>query len=131
MTDLYKKALSRRLRFETSRGQVTVEDLFTLPLTSSTGRPNLNDIAKALYHKLKNDDAVDFVGGSTTESESAFALDVVKDVIEFKKAERAAEQARADKAATKQKIMALIDQKKDAALGAASIEELQAQLDNL
>lgn len=132
MSDLYKKAALKKLRFDTSRGQITVEDLFSLPLTSTTGRINLNDIAKGLHKQVKDAVEVDFVGESTqADSDAALGLEIVKDVIAHRKAEAAAAQQRVERESVKQQIMAVIEHKKAEAFSSQSIEELQAQLAKL
>jgi hypothetical protein len=129
---MYQKAARLKLRFDSPQGLLSIEDLFDLPLTSNTGRTNLNDIAKALHKKVKDADEVDFVDTARfSDSTLQLAFDLVKDVIAIRKAERdAAAEAQANKE-RKQKIMAIIDAKKNEALSATSIEELEAELAKL
>jgi hypothetical protein len=52
--DIFEKASREKLRFSTSQGQFSVEDLWNLPLTSPSGRSvNLYDIANGLNKELK------------------------------------------------------------------------------
>jgi hypothetical protein len=132
MEDLFLKAARSKLRFTTSKGHLTAEDLFDLPLTSQTGKTNLDDLAKGLYHRLKNEEEVSFVESNPKEdSYDRVCLEIVKAVIAIKIDERKAASAAAEKAATRQKIMALMDQKKDAALSEKSLEELTELLKSL
>lgn len=129
---MYKQAAQLKLRFDTSKGQLAVEDLFDLPLTSATGRINLNDIAKGLYKALKDEADVDFV--DTAKRGNAvlqLKFDLVRDVITTRIAERDEEATRQKKAEQRQKIMAIIDHKEGEALSAKSVEELRAELQNL
>lgn len=129
---MYKQAAQLKLRFDTSKGQLAVEDLFDLPLTSATGRVNLNDIAKGLYKALKDEADVDFV--DTAKRGNAvlqLKFDLVRDVITTRIAERDEEATRQKKAEQRQKIMAIIDHKEGEALSAKSVEELRAELQNL
>lgn len=131
---MYKQAAVKKLRFATPKGSFMIEDLFDLPLTSTTGRPNLNDLAVDLYKQAQaSGDVPSFVDAvpKTAESDAALALELVKDVIAYKIAARDVAAKKAEKAATRQKIMALIDQKKDAALGDKSVEDLTALLASL
>lgn len=129
-TNIFEQAARAKLRFETSAGLLSAEDLFDLPLTSAVKKPNLDDIAKALHKKLRDEgDAVSFVTPavkSTATDELRF--EIVKHVIAVRIAERdaAAEaKARADK---KQKLLELIDRKQNQQLEGQTLEELQAQL---
>lgn len=129
---MYKQAAQLKLRFDTSKGQLAVEDLFDLPLTSATGRINLNDIAKGVYKALKDEADVDFV--DTAKRGNAvlqLKFDLVRDVITTRIAERDEEATRQKKAEQRQKIMAIIDHKEGEALSAKSVEELRAELQNL
>lgn len=134
MTELniFEQALRTKLRFSTPRGLVTTEDLWDLPLSSAAGKPNLDDVARDLYKLLKDEEEVSFVQPATEKNTSAkLRFEVVKHVISVKLAEREANRLAADKAAQKQKIMAIIAQKQDEALTGKSLEELTAMVDGL
>lgn len=134
MTELniFEQALRAKLRFSTSRGLVTTEDLWDLPLSSTSGKPNLDDVARDLYKQLKDEEEVSFVKPDAEKNASAkLGFEVVKHIISVKLAEREANRLAADKAAQKQKIMAIIAQKQDEALTGKSLEELTAMVDGL
>jgi len=122
-----------KLRFETSRGLASAEDLWDLPLTARGNTPNLDDIAKELHREIKDAEGeISFVTQAaprTTELQTMF--DIVKFVIDTKLAERAVEKAAEEKRATKQKILGLISAKKDEELASKSPEELEAMLASL
>jgi hypothetical protein len=126
---MYKKAAQLKLRFDTSKGQLTTEDLFDLPLSSTTGRVNLNDIAKALHKRLKDAADVDFVDTvKRSDTLDQLKFDIVRDVIAVRVTERDAAALAAANKERKQNIMAIIEQKKGEALSAKSLEELEAEL---
>ena len=132
MDHLFLTAARKKIRFLSPKGMLTTEDLFDLPLTSATGKANLDDIARGLHAQIKDSTEVSFVDDTPTEDSTAkLGLEIVRVVIGIKKAERADAAKAAENAATRQKIMALIDQKKDAALGEKSVEDLTAMLDTL
>lgn len=125
---MYKQAAMKKFRFETPQGYATIEDLFDLPLTSKRSA-NLNDIAIGLYQRIQGEHTISFVGDTPSASNQLTTmLELVKDVIATRKEELARRTKAAENAVAKQKIMAIIEQKNDAALSEKSIEELQAEL---
>ncbi len=130
--NIFEEAVKQKLRFSTPKGNLSVEDLFDLPLSSSTGKTNLDDIARGLHLALKNETEVSFV---EPRSRKASVLDlqfeVVKSVIASKMAENAAENLRRKNSEKRQKIMELIAAKEDEAVKGLPLEELQKMLDSL
>lgn len=132
MDNLFLTASRSKFRFNTTSGTITAEDLWDLPL-SDARKANLDDIAKDLNKQLKEaNQEQSFVrpaAARTNEIQAKF--DLVLFVIKTKMDEREAAKALADKQATKQKIMALIDKKKDQALEGKSMDELQNLLNTV
>lgn len=129
---MFEKATRMRLRFETTAGLIDVEDLWQIPLTSNKGRPNLDDIAKDLHKKLKNDDEVSFVyKDKKPESLDQLRFDIVKYIIDVKIAEREAEADATARKEKKQKILALIAEKQDENLRGKSLEELTEMVNGI
>jgi len=130
--NIFEEAVKQKLRFSTQKGNLSVEDLFDLPLSSTTGKTNLDDIARGLHLALKNETEVSFV---EPRSRKASVLDlqfeVVKSVIASKMAENAAENLRRKNSEKRQKIMELIAAKEDEAVKGLPLEELQKMLDSL
>ena len=129
--NIFEQATRQAFRFESPKGFLTVEDLWNLPLTSNTGRANLDDIAKGLQAKLTST-ALSFVTDTTPVNKVYQAkFDVVIHIINTKISEaKAAEQASLARE-KKQKIMAIIEQKSDMRLADSSLEDLQAMLEAL
>lgn len=129
---MFEKASRLKLRFETPKGAVSVEDLWDLPLTSATGKANLDDIARSLHKRTKSDETISFVEPSTAVStEDRLAFEMVKHVITVRLAENAAlAQARANKE-KKQALLAILAQKQNEQLSALSVDELQRQIETL
>lgn len=129
--DIFEKASREKLRFSTSQGQFSVEDLWNLPLTSPSGRSvNLYDIANGLNKELKEskDDLFSDAPASKGTTLTQLRFDIAKHVIETKRKEREEAQATEKRKAEKQRILELLAKKKDAALEAKSEEELQKLL---
>ena len=118
--DNFMLATRNKYRFVTCKGQLTVEDLWDLPLTSATGKPNLDDIAKDLYRQLKDgeeisfvhtDDEAEKVKAKVTETQITF--DIVKYVIDTKLAEAKAAKEAMENKARRQRILELIAKKEE------------------
>lgn len=128
---IFEQAARLKLRFATSAGQLAVEDLWDLPLTSKTGRTNLNDLA-VVYHRALQTETVSFVDAAPAADPTVqLRFDLVKHVIDVRVAENAVRAAEAEKAAKKQRILALLAEKEDATLRDMSQDELRALLASL
>ena len=131
MSEMYKLAAQTRLRFPSSRGELTVENLFQLPLKSATGGCDLDTIAKDVNGRLKAAGEESFVEDPTVDPQKQLlkvSLDILKDVIATKQAENRAVRTKLEKAAERKKILDALAAKKDAALTAASVDELEKKL---
>lgn len=129
MTDIYKYAAQNELRFPSNRGDLTAENLFDLPLSSKSGF-DLDSVAKSVNSELKACGEESFVSTASNPKKKPLEvmLEVVKDVIATKQAENADVIARQHKAEERRKILDAISTKKDQALTAASIDELEMKL---
>lgn len=127
---MFEKAIRLKLRFDTPRGCLSVEDLWDLPLSSTRGI-SLDAIAVELHHQLKHD-TVSFVDdGEKPDAKLQLSFDVVKHIIDVRKAEnKTAADARA-KAEQKQKILGILARKEDAELEGKSMEDLREMVNSL
>lgn len=124
-----------RFRFECARGSITVEDLWDLPLSDASGRPNLNDIGRSLYANIRRleGDSVSFVKSERDDDESRTQalkhtqakLELVKYIIGVREAERAELQSARDRAAKRQELLALINEKENKAISDLPVEKLR------
>ncbi len=130
---MFQQAARLKLRFASPQGQLTVEDLWDLPLTST--RPNLatlNNIAKGISRQLKADSEEDFVNPKSDTNEGLqLAMDIVKQVIHVRQAENEAARAAADRKDKKARLLELIARKQDQALEGKPLEELQEMVASL
>jgi hypothetical protein len=131
--DMFEKATRNKLRFESSIGNLTVEQIWDLPLTSKNDRPNLDGLARAVNLELKNLDEVSFVETKPNprKTELELRLDILKHIIAFKLAERSAAEKAAENAERKRRLMAALSAKEDAALAGMSKEEIEAEIAKL
>lgn len=130
--DIFQQASRIKARFDSPKGLLTVEDLWDLPLTSATGKANLDDIARGLHRALKETAEVSFVKpASTKPTDDQLCFDIVKFVIDTKMAERDAAAQETERKAKKQRILELIAKKQDETLEGKSEEELRQLAESL
>jgi hypothetical protein len=126
--DNFKKASQLKLRFVTNKGVLSVEQLWDLTPTQ------LATLVRSIKEELKSanvDDELSFLSDSIPtkgDIENQLRFEIAKEVYLAKKAE--AEELRDAKAKKEhnQKILALIQEKKEGELKNKSIEELEALL---
>lgn len=128
--NIYKQALQACIRFPSQKGQLTVEDLFVLPLQSRSGF-DLDNVAKSVNALLKEEAEESFVETTTNPRKAMLqlALDVVKDVIGTKQeqAKKAAKQKA--NATEKARLLEVLHGKKDLELQVLTPDEIQARID--
>lgn len=129
MDNLFLQATREKFRFESSKGDLSVEQLWDLPLTSRTGF-DLDTVAKAVNADLKASNEESFVNASNNPAVSRLQaqLEVVKAIIEVKLAQAEATKKRAEKAAERQRLMEVLHSKKDQELQGLSVEEIERRL---
>lgn len=116
-----------RLRFDTKQGQLSVEDLWHLPLTTTKANvTSLDDIAVALNKELKESDTTSFVHTrSRKDTANELRFSIVLHIINTLKTESEMEAARRAAAAKKDQILELIAKKEVESLDNKSIDELR------
>lgn len=126
---MFETASRLKLRFATSKGMVTVEDLWDIPL--KRGTVNLNQIAIDLYNTLKKE-SVSFVEESNSvDIENQMKFDIVKHVIDVRIAETKEAHTAIKKKEERNKILRLIAEKEDNELSNKSVEELKKMLEEI
>ena len=129
---MFDKAFRQKLRFESLMGQLSVEDLWDLPLTARSGKANLDDIAKDLHHQLKNGDDISFVIQSKKSDETIqLKFDIVKHIIDVRLAEQSAAETLRSNKEKKQQLLAIIAQKENEGLMNTSLDELKKMAESL
>lgn len=123
---MYKKALRTKLRFSTTKGKLTTEDLFDLSLT------DLNNLAIALDKKLSETPRKSFISDIAPDTqEDELRFNIVKDIITLKLVERDAARNAKEKAAEKAQLLEILHRKKNEALENLSVAEIEAKLASL
>lgn len=127
---MFEKASRLKLRFETGKGLLTVEDLWDLPLTGAG--VNLDRVAVELHKQVKEETTVSFVvKPPRTSAELELKFEIVKHVIEVRLAEKAEAQAKVEAREKRDRILTIIDKKQNEKLEGASLEELQKMVAEL
>lgn len=132
--NIFALAARKKFRFATPQGSISVEDLWDLPLTSPrANQANLDSIAIALDKEIKaSGETKSFVTKTTkTNDELKAKFEIVLHIIEVKQQEAELATVARENAARKQRLMELIEHKKDEALAGKSLEELNALLSTL
>lgn len=122
----YKEALKLGIRFQTTKGLLSTEQLWGL---SQTDLSNLIKVAKKALNK-NEDDELSFLedGVKTTDKESQLKFDILKDIYLSKQADIKAVRDEAETKAHNQKILALIARKQENSLEEMSVEDLEKML---
>jgi hypothetical protein len=130
---MFEQAARLKLRFGSPQGNLSAEDLWDLPLTSTrANQANLNNVAKGISRQLKAESEEDFVNPRSGADEALqLALDIVKHVIQVRQAENETARALADRKEKKAKLLELIARKQDQALEGKPLEELQEMVASL
>lgn len=128
---MFERATRLKLRFNTNRGNLSVEDLWDLPLTSVSG-VNLDDLARAENKALKESEEESFVVKPTkTSSGHELRLNILKRIIKVKLEERSASERSAINAQKREEIMSAIKKQKSDSLTKTSVEDLEKMLEEL
>lgn len=121
-TNLFEQATRQKLRFESTAGLLSVEDLWVLPLESAN-KPNLDAIAVELNRQLKGTDE-SFVSTGKKNKVLDLKFEIVKYIIEVRVAENTARLEESARLAKRTKLAELIARKQDQSLENMSLEEL-------
>jgi hypothetical protein len=121
--DNFKEASRQKLRFSTNKGLLSAEQLWDLSITE------LDNLAVSLEEEHKASGKKSFVVKRTTKDKTTkLRFDIVLDILQTKVEEQEAAFNAADIKAHNDKILKLIQDKKEDALSEKSVEELEKML---
>lgn len=123
---MFEKAARLKIRFETSRGVLSVEDLWDLPLSA------LDNIYKSLRRISKaasEESLLDTVSAEAGIVE--LKAEIVKHIVQVKLAENVERENEAANKAKKEKILEILSRKQDASLENMSEEDLRKMVESL
>lgn len=123
--DMYKQASRINLTFITSKGILPVNQLWDLNQTELTA--SIKNVKKTL--KKSDDDDLDFLDATKiVDVENQLRFDILKDIYLTNKDENEKVRTEKERKENNQKIMELIQRKKEGELENKSVEELEAML---
>ena len=130
--NLFQLASRQKFRFQSIKGELTTEQLWDLPLTARGGF-NLDEVAKQVAAELKAAGEESFVQKNSNPAKSKLEakLEIVKHIISAKleEAERAVKASQNQE--ERQRLLAVLNRKQDAALEELTPEQIQARLAEL
>ena len=129
MNNIFEYATRTKLRFASIKGELTIEQLWDVPLRSRDDF-NLNAIAKAANKALKEVSEESFVETTKTATHTRCeaAMEAVKYIIDVKLAEEEAAKTRAEKKQEKEKLLGILAEKQAGKLSELSEKELQKRI---
>lgn len=130
--NMFERASRVKLRFLSAKGALTVENLWDLPLQSTTGM-DLDTLAKATNATLKSASEESFVTISSNplKEESELKLDILKHILISKQAEQADRVNAAQRAERKRKLLNILADKEDDSLKQMTPEQIREAINNL
>jgi hypothetical protein len=132
MNNIFEYATRNKLRFQSQRGELSVEQLWDVPLRSKDGF-DLDNVAKTANKALKALTEESFVSTERTPAidRAEVTLEIVKHVIQVKLAEEATAKKRAENRAEKERLLAILAEKQAGKLSELSEKELQKRISAL
>lgn len=126
--NIFEYATRNKLRFASPRGELTVEQLWDVPLRG--GDFNLNTVAKAANKALKEVSEESFVETTKTAAHTRLeaAMEVVKFVIDTKLAEEETAKKRAENKLEKERLLGILAEKQAGKLSELTEKELQKRI---
>ena len=127
--NIFEQATRRAIRFESPKGDLSVEQLWDLPL-QSRNQFDLDTVAKTVNRQLNAVTEESFVSVRENPAKETLSLklEIVKHIISVKLQEAEEARNRANKASEKEKLLRLLDEKQNEALRALTPEEIQERL---
>jgi len=126
----FEKAIRNKFRFPSAKGELSVEQLWDLPLLVKTQGIDLNSVAVALNNELKTLGEESFVetGSNPKRALVSDKLDIVKYIISVKQEEKNVAEKRLQTSQQIADLENLLHNKKKDALQSLSEAEIEAKL---
>jgi hypothetical protein len=123
---MFEKGTRQKLRFGSDKGLLMMEDLYDLTPAQ------LNVIAKRLNKDIKNAEEEDFLQEkSSADTKLKLAFDIVLHILNTKKDEAEKRKDYAVKKAEKERLLALLENKKNEKLASLSEDDIKKAIADL
>lgn len=130
--NIFEYAARHKIRFASPRGELSVEQLWDIPLRSKDDF-NLNTIAQTAHKAVKNATEESFVETTRTALHVRLevALDCVKHIIEAKLSDESTAKKRAENKLEREKLLGILAEKQTGKLSALTEEEIKKRIEAL
>ena len=123
---MFEQASRIKLRVQTNKGLITAEDLWDLGIVT------LDKLAVKLYKELQESNHDSFIEQTVRKDEVLqLQFDIVKHILDVKVSESNEKKKQLAIKAQKDKLLELIQEKKESELKSLSVEDLEKQLASL
>jgi hypothetical protein len=131
--NIFERATRAKLRYDSTIGLLSTEQLWDLPLVARGDRPDLDKVARAAYQALKVLEEGSFVDvkPDPRRADAELRLEVVKHVIAARQAEAAAAVKAMETKERKAKLLEALANKEVATLSGMSEVQLKEELAKL
>ncbi len=130
--NIFEQASILKLRFPSSKGELTTEQLWELPLQSKS-QFDLDNVAKAVNGQLRAVTEESFVSTATNPAKDTLQtkLEIVKHIIAAKITENTALRNAAARKAEREKLVGILADKQDEQLKALTPDAIRARIAEL
>ncbi len=131
--NIFELASRAKYRFSTTKGDLTVEHLWDLPLQSRGGHLDLDTVARSLHTALKATTEESFVSTSSNPNKVVLEekLEIVKHIIKTRIEENRVHSERANRQEEVAKLKALLGKKNEQALETLTPEQILDRINKL
>lgn len=124
--NMFEEASRQKLRFQTTAGLISTEDLWDLTLKK------LDDIAVAINEKISATAKSSFLTPKSSPNETmSLALSILIHIITVKQEDAKKSKDAAERRAQRAKLLEMVEKKKDSELEGLSVEDLMKKIEAL
>ena len=129
--NIFEYATRNKIRFTTERGNLTVEDLWDLPLISTRGL-SLDQVGRDLRKAIRENEEESLVEVyNPIENEMTIMFNIVKHIIDTKQQENINRKNKAEKDLKIKKLEEILARKTEDSLNELSIDDIQAEIEKI